>query len=311
MTSSATTSSTAVALVRPSPFDILPAPPPRAKHVRNQRRLSRLANSLPSPSGGWWQHPEADIEIRNQLEAEGFVLIDAFAGLAYAHSLRLEVITALEAAATRGGLSGGGAATVLRGDHTLWATSRGIALEALLRRLDALVPRSIGSAVGPDDVLWRSDPQFSVYPANQSRYVRHVDNTCTGGRGRLCNGRLLTAVYYLNPAWEASAGGELRISRPRRDDDGIREAVEEAPELDVAPLIDRLALFWADSRTPHEVLPSAALRHAVTVWFFSEAQLDAAPQQRGWRETLGLHRVAAAAAASPAPAECPEWTKTE
>jgi hypothetical protein len=36
------------------------------------------------------------------------------------------------------------------------------------------------------------------------RYVRHVDNTNA-------DGRRLTAIFYLNPAWPAADGGCIRV----------------------------------------------------------------------------------------------------
>ena len=38
---------------------------------------------------------------------------------------------------------------------------------------------------------------------------------------------------------------------------------------DVAPLANRLVLFWSDARVPHEVLPSHADRYAVSIWYCS------------------------------------------
>ena len=277
-------SSTAVALTQPSPFDILPAPPLRARHLRNSRRLHRLSGE----AGPW------EVEVARQLGAEGFVALDGFLGSEGPTRLRAAVVSALEAAATTGGLSGGGlsgggAARRLRGNRTLWAASS-TPLDLLLSSLDGLVAHALGPRLsGTSDLQWRSDAQFSLYPANGSRYVRHVDNTCSGGKGRLCNGRRLSAVYYLNARWAAADGGELRILRPRAEGGGLHL---ETPEIDVAPEMDRLLLFWSDSRTPHEVLPSTALRHAVTVWYFSEAELQARRIARGEDGgQLALHRV--------------------
>ena len=36
---------------------------------------------------------------------------------------------------------------------------------------------------------------------------------------------------------------------------------------DVAPLLDRLLLFFSDFRSPHEVLPAHAPRCACTLWY--------------------------------------------
>ena len=59
--SSPANGSTAVALIQPSPFDVLPAPPLRARYLRNPRRLPRL--SLERLSG--------QTEAGRQGEAEG------------------------------------------------------------------------------------------------------------------------------------------------------------------------------------------------------------------------------------------------
>ena len=105
MTPSLANSSTAVALVQPSPFDVLPAPPPRARHVRNHRRLQRLSLQRLSGQAEAGLHWEA--EVARQLGDEGFVTLDGFLGAEGAAQVRAAVVSALESAATAGGLSGG------------------------------------------------------------------------------------------------------------------------------------------------------------------------------------------------------------
>ena len=98
-------SSTAVALIQPSPFDVLPAPPLRARHLRNQRRLQRL--SLQRLSGQAAAGLQWEAEVARQLGDEGFAALDGFLGAEGAAQVRATVVSALESAATAGGLSGG------------------------------------------------------------------------------------------------------------------------------------------------------------------------------------------------------------
>jgi len=98
-----------------------------------------------------------------------------------------------------------------------------------------------------------------------------VTHTYTSSPGTLnvcmqrCNGRRLTAIYYLNEGWQKADGGELRLYPPFAN---FAAESEGPPLCDIAPLADRLMLFYADYRTPHEVMPAYAPRFAITLWFF-------------------------------------------
>lgn len=106
MTPSIANSSTAVALIQPSPFDVLPAPPLRARHLRNHRRLQRLSGQ--AEAGLLWEAKvQWEVEVARQLGEEGFVALDGFLGAEGAAQVRAAVVSALESAATAGGLSGG------------------------------------------------------------------------------------------------------------------------------------------------------------------------------------------------------------
>jgi len=61
-----------------------------------------------------------------------------------------------------------------------------------------------------------------------AKYPRHVDNVGLPDR------RKVTAIYYCNPNWQRGDGGELRLW-------GNGGLVE-----DVAPISDRLVVFWSD-----------------------------------------------------------------
>jgi hypoxia-inducible factor (prolyl hydroxylase) len=90
---------------------------------------------------------------------------------------------------------------------------------------------------------------------------RHCDNPDK-------NGRILTAILYLNPDWSEGDGGELQLTQTRRD--GVDMTQEEQQRLVVIPpLMNRLLLFWSDRRCPHEVLPTTKHRYAITTWYFN------------------------------------------
>lgn len=191
-----------------------------------------------------------------------------------------------------GGATGSGlryAHPRVRGDHFTWLRPREPTvphLETAFAHLDALALRAL-----PDRVpglrgrfLARGMAMAAFYPGDGARYVRHCDNP----HG---NGRILTLLLYLTPQWSAGDGGELRLypdphAPPssahstllqRRGSERSSAAVapgaagesrsEDKPAVTIEPFLNRAALFWSDSRVPHEVLPTVRPRWAVTVWY--------------------------------------------
>ena len=65
-----------------------------------------------------------------------------------------------------------------------------------------------------------------------AKFQKHVDNTAK-------DGRVLTVLCYLNPQWDATLGGALRLHTP-------------SGPVDMCPAGGRIAMFWAD-QMPHEV----------------------------------------------------------
>merc|ERR1711963_786175 len=102
--------------------------------------------------------------------------------------------------------------------------------------------------------------------AKGARYARHLD----ANPEKLAGERRLTSVYYLNPDWNISKGGFLRIHLP--DEVGktlpaVKQESDGGRFFDIEPVSDRLVLF-ASGWLEHEVLPTSEERLAITTWFY-------------------------------------------
>ena len=87
---------------------------------------------------------------------------------------------------------------------------------------------------------------FSYYRKGQF-YSRHLDTLAQNNR------RMFSFVIYLNEAWQAEDGGQLR---------GFRD---ETLLFEIAPQLGSMILFRSDLE--HEVLPTHTDRYALTGWF--------------------------------------------
>ena len=159
------------------------------------------------------------------------------------------------------------------------------ALRTLLLALDKLVLALAQRPEVADDLggvpLMRAEAQCTLYPGGGSRYVRHTDDAWQ-------RARRLTCILYVNaPGWTDADGGALRVH--------VRGGAR-----DVAPLCNRLVLFWSDARVPHEVLPTHAMRYAVSVWYHDAQTM--APTPTPTLAAAGAGGVAASAEAAAAAA---------
>merc|ERR1719401_2949934 len=89
----------------------------------------------------------------------------------------------------------------------------------------------------------RCRPMLAYYKEG-GYYIPHID-----GNG---DGRVLTAVYYLNRQWPEEGGGDLRLY-PQIERRQLQDRVDsDEPHITIAPLEDSLAIFQADWMV-HEV----------------------------------------------------------
>lgn len=246
----------------------LPPPLRRSSVLRRQGRLELLRRAA-APRGGPLGEvgeclpcpPAALQELAAQLRGRGFAVASHFRGRAAARALR----AGLEALPMRSGvMSGATQRSLLRGDEIAWPDAKkegdtpfGSSLRSWLQELDRLVAslRPLLALAGElQGVTAREPCMASCYPPGAG-YIRHYDNNCEDGLGD-CNGRRLTAVYYLNEGAVDAHWGHLRLASQRG---GV---------FDVLPAADVLVLFWADRRTPHEVLPNRGpKRYALSCWY--------------------------------------------
>jgi SM-20-related protein len=94
--------------------------------------------------------------------------------------------------------------------------------------------------------LFELEMHYARYPPGGA-YGRHVDQPA-GSRARR-----VSLVLYLNDAWAAQDGGELRLHRDTED------------ALDIAPLAGRLVGFLSE-RQAHEVLACRKERLSLSGW---------------------------------------------
>jgi SM-20-related protein len=95
--------------------------------------------------------------------------------------------------------------------------------------------------------LFELELHYARYPPG-SAYARHVDQPLGNSQRRV------SLVLYLNPEWQRTDGGVLRIHDAQ---DGF---------VDIEPLGGRLVCFLTSGRE-HEVLEARSDRLSISGWF--------------------------------------------
>jgi SM-20-related protein len=102
------------------------------------------------------------------------------------------------------------------------------------------------------------ETHFAHYPIGAA-YAKHLDQFQHGVQGAT-QARQLSSVLYLNRAWQASDGGELRLY------------LNEQEHIEIAPTAGKLVLFLS-AKFWHEVLPATRERISLTGWFRARSKV--------------------------------------
>jgi SM-20-related protein len=141
-------------------------------------------------------------------------------------------------------------ATPSRGDSTHWFEADALSApqQVFAERLDALrVALNRELMLG----LVECESHYAVYPPGAG-YTRHLD------RLRDSDARVVSAVFYLNDAWQEADGGALRLY------------LADGTHRDVYPQAGRLLLFLS-AQFEHEVQPATRDRMSIACWMRQRA----------------------------------------
>lgn len=97
--------------------------------------------------------------------------------------------------------------------------------------------------------LFEYEHHFALYPQG-AFYRNHLDNF------RGTSARLVTTLLYLNEAWQAQDGGQLRL---------YTDGTNGGEFIDITPQSGTVVLFLSE-RFWHEVLPANRQRLSLTGW---------------------------------------------
>ncbi|WP_039918351.1 2OG-Fe(II) oxygenase [Cellvibrio mixtus] len=192
--------------------------------------------------------PECYDEIADALVGPGFIILDNVFPESLTQGL-VALIGQRESQLKRAGIGREGnyqLNDLVRGDAIQWLEAGDAAATEFLSAMDKL-----RQALNERLYLGLADYEahFASY-APGAFYKKHRD----AFRGK--PGRKVSSVFYLNPDWDLTAGGELVLY----------DEAEEQELVRVAPECGRLILFLSED-FPHEVLPARHSRQSIAGWF--------------------------------------------
>ena len=224
-----------------------------------------VVDATPPPLDGFGKHsaPEEAIDVSvnsrssefdmatSALASNGWCILPNFLSQTETQALSAECMNMHDAQLlTPARVGVDRAATLLRGDNTRWFLP-----EALSTRQQAFANRIevLRIALNRDLFLGLVDSEshYAVYQPGAG-YARHLD--CL----RNNDSRVISAVFYLNEAWQDAEGGALRLY------------LADQAYHDVFPRAGTLLLFLS-AQFEHEVLPATRDRLSIACWMTQRA----------------------------------------
>lgn len=231
-------------------------------HLRKRYRKTTFVFRLLFMSGAPRSIEEQSIDVAEALDQSGHAIVDGLLGKALSLEVHREVKSLYEAKYFRDALIGKNQTLThnndIRSDEICWLaggvfgasrgdTSRGefvppnhSALATFGQNMEAL-------RVALNHRLFLGVQNFECHLARYAKgaaYQAHLDVHQKSAE------RVLSFVYYLNPAWKKAHGGELKFY---------------GPDLEVEPLLDRLVVFISAEKL-HEVKEARQERLTLTGW---------------------------------------------
>jgi SM-20-related protein len=185
------------------------------------------------------------------LAADGWCIVPDLLEPAQIRALAAECAAMHDARLLRpAGTGAGRTSSALRGDSTHWFTEDAMSApqQAFADRIDTLrITLNRELMLGLVD----GESHYAVYRPGAG-YARHLD------RLRHSDARVVSAVFYLNEAWQEVDGGALRLY------------LADGSARDIYPHAGTLLLFLS-ARFEHEVLPATRDRMSIACWLRQRA----------------------------------------
>ncbi|ETV83019.1 hypothetical protein, variant 2 [Aphanomyces astaci] len=216
----------------------------------------------------------SEIFLLRQADSPGFVVREHFLGPAAATAVHDACLGLTESTPMRPAQVGVGKSTAVtchvadaRGDQLVWLPHDKTALPPPLQHLLAQIERLMhGLAKAAPELGVRNvkSTQLAVFPGHNTRFVPHVDTYDHNNNAKQHLSRRITCLYYLNPSWESSHGGALRMH------------LQDGTTWDIPPVLDTLVVFRSTD-VLHEVLPTTVHRLALTTWYYGGGSATTIP----------------------------------